>query len=87
VDTYLSPRPPRRPVRVNQSGVGVNDFIESVASLDPRLERGVTPFQRPTADAGTDFSSAFGASFTLDAGRSRAAPERRLTDFRWNMEH
>ncbi|HEU4557920.1 MAG TPA: phage tail protein [Longimicrobium sp.] len=40
VDTYLTPRPPQTPVRVDQSRIGARDFIQTPVSLDPRLEGG-----------------------------------------------
>jgi hypothetical protein len=40
VDTYLGPRPPQQPVRVDQSRIGARDFIQTPVSLDPRLEGG-----------------------------------------------
>ncbi|MFN8444194.1 MAG: phage tail protein [Caldilineaceae bacterium] len=38
VDSYLSPEPPPRPVRVETSSLGVRDLILHPPSLDPRLE-------------------------------------------------
>lgn len=40
VDTYLTPRPPTQPVRVERSYIGAADFIQTPVSLDPRLEGG-----------------------------------------------
>ena len=37
VDTYLAPKPPRKPVRVNVSAIGERDFVMQAAALDPRM--------------------------------------------------
>lgn len=42
VDTYLGPRPPRRPARVQVSAAG-QDFVLAPASLDPRLAGAAAP--------------------------------------------
>jgi hypothetical protein len=39
VDTYLAPPPPRTPVILDRSRLGVADVIERLPSLDPRLGR------------------------------------------------
>jgi phage tail-like protein len=38
IDTYLTPKPPRRAVRVGRSRLGHRDFLIRPPSLDPRLE-------------------------------------------------
>jgi phage tail-like protein len=40
VDTYLSPRPGREPLRIGASRVGGGHVLQSPGSLDPRLEGG-----------------------------------------------
>ncbi|HEU4451613.1 MAG TPA: phage tail protein [Longimicrobium sp.] len=40
VDTYLGRKPGKTPVRVNQSRIGIRDFVMGLPSLDPRLEGG-----------------------------------------------
>jgi hypothetical protein len=37
----------------------------------------------PLAEAGPDRTVRAGASFVLDASASRAAPGRRITEYRW----
>jgi phage tail-like protein len=37
VDTYLAPKPPRKPVRVDASAIGERDFVMQAAALDPRV--------------------------------------------------
>jgi hypothetical protein len=49
-------------------------FDAAAASLQP-----------PVADPGDDREVPFGEGFTLDASRSRAAPGRELTEFRWTL--
>jgi phage tail-like protein len=84
VDTYLGPRPPRRPARVDVSAAG-QDYVMAPATLDPRLAGAAAPVPAdpPMADAGTDFTTPFGASFELDGSASRAAPGRRIDEYRW----
>jgi hypothetical protein len=36
-DTFLHAEQPSRPVRVERSAIGVEDFIQRIPSLDPRL--------------------------------------------------
>jgi hypothetical protein len=84
VDTWLGPRPERRPARVDHSPAS-RDFVIGPAALDPRLA-GATPVltsEPPVADAGEDFRTAFGESFELDGRGSRAAEGRRLDRFVW----
>ena len=84
VDTYLGPRPPRRPARVGVSAAG-HDFVLAPATLDPRLAGAAAPVsaEPPVADAGPDFETPFGESFDLDGSGSRAAPGRRIDRYRW----
>lgn len=46
VDTYLAPRAPRQPVRVDAAAIGARDFVLQAAALDPRVA-GAPP--RPTS--------------------------------------
>ncbi len=87
IDTYLSRRPARRPVRVGDSRLGA-DYLRAPDSLDPRLGGGSgTPAeaQRPVADAGDDLEADLGSPFRLDAGRSRAVAGRRIVDYLWTL--
>ncbi len=86
VDTYLGPRPPRRPARVDVSAAG-QDYVLAPATLDPRLAGGAAApaSDPPVADAGADFSALFGTSFELDGGGSSAAPGRRIDEYRWRL--
>jgi hypothetical protein len=38
VDTFLSEKLPRRPVRLGESALGAGDLLYRPAALDPRLE-------------------------------------------------
>jgi hypothetical protein len=85
IDTYLTAKPGPRPARVDLSPLG-RDFVQSPASLDPRLGRGRSdwpvvdpPLARLTGPAAVEQ----GASFELDARPSRASPGGRLTRYRW----
>jgi phage tail-like protein len=85
VDTYLGPRRPRRPARVQLSAAG-QDFVLAPAALDPRVGGAAAPpppSEPPVADAGPDFVAPFGESFELDGSGSRAAPGRSIERWRW----
>ena len=89
VDTYLSPRPPPRPARVDRSHIGRGDYVIGPATLDPRLEgigsgRPGLPGAKPVARAG-DVSAAYGADVTLDGSASAAGPGRALTSYHWTF--
>ncbi|HET6231525.1 MAG TPA: phage tail protein [Longimicrobiaceae bacterium] len=88
VDTYLGPRPPRLPVRVERSYVGISDFLITPVSLDPRLEGGSVQVLRPgsappVADAGEPLVAERGYPFELDGSGSHADPGRTLEWYRW----
>jgi phage tail-like protein len=85
IDTYLEDKPAPLPARVDLSTLG-RDFVQSPASLDPRLGRGrndwpvVVP---PIAEfTGPEFVDQ-GDSFDLDARPSRASPGRKIARYRW----
>ena len=82
VDTYLGPPRRPRPVQVQRSVLGLGDVLTGPAVLDPRLS-GAPPAVFPQAEAGPDRTVRAGASFVLDASASRAAPGRRITEYRW----
>lgn len=91
VDTYLSTKPGREPVRVEASYLGIRDFIQRPPSLDPRLEGGkgnVAPrvAQRPVANAGPDLVVDFGKSFNLNASASRASEGQKLVRYEWTLK-
>jgi hypothetical protein len=89
VDTYPGKHPERQPVRVDQSQIGVRDYIQALPSLDPRLESG----RRVTGLLETDPPGArlsgpagdveLGDDLTLDGSESSAASGRSLTGFNW----
>lgn len=88
VDSYLRPRPPREPVRVERSHVGVRDLLLSPVSLDPRLEGGEARFLEPPSPPPVARLSApaeveAGDAFELDGTASRAAPGRTIDWYRW----
>ena len=93
VDTYPGTHPERQPVRVNQSQIGVRDYIQALPSLDPRLESG----HRSTGGVESEPPIArlrgpaegieLGDDFTLDGSDSSAAPGRSLSDFNWTRRN
>lgn len=95
VDTYLGPKRPRQPARVQRSVLGAGDHLSGPALLDPRLSGAPVvpvptvpppsppPAALPVANAGPDLRVPGGQSFVLDASASRAAPGRSLTQYRW----
>jgi phage tail-like protein len=88
VDTYLAPPLRRRRVEVGRSRVGLEDVIEHLPSLDPRLEGPAPASPAPAApvarlDAPATVES--GASFVLDGHRSSAGPGRTIDTYRWQM--
>jgi hypothetical protein len=88
VDTYLDPPLRRRRVEVGRSRVGVEDAIEHLPSLDPRLEG---PWPMTAAPAGpiarldAPATVESGDSFVLDGRRSSAGPGRTIDTYRWQM--
>ena len=84
VDTYLGPRPVRRPARVDSSAAG-RDYVIGPSALDPRMAGAVgqAPGSPPVADAGPDRTAVSGESFELDGSGSRAAPGRSIDLYRW----
>jgi phage tail-like protein len=92
VDTYLGRRPGRAPVRVGSSRLGVRDFVQRPASLDPRLGGGrpdpaFAGSPRPRAVLAAPDHVAFGETFTMDASGSRAVPPRTIARFDWTKNH
>ena len=91
VDTYLGPPRKPRPVQLQRSVVGLGDRLIGAAVLDPRLSGSTgsplapLPTQPPVADAGADHTVNLGRSFALDGSGSRAAPGRRITEYRWRQ--
>jgi hypothetical protein len=90
VDSYLGEEPAREPVRVGRSQVGVRDYVLSLPSLDPRLERDASyavwqGVARPVANAGPARTEEVGVSVTLDGSASSAAGGHRLRRFHWTM--
>lgn len=85
VDTFLAPPRTPRPAQVQRSVLGGGDVLQVQPLLDPRLSglpAGPAPAP-PMADAGADRVAASTAALVLDASGSRAAPGRRITEYRW----
>ncbi len=88
VDTFLATKPEREAARLDESQVGVRDYLLGLPSLDPRLERDGSAavwrgVERPVADAGPDRSVDEGAAFVLDGSRSWSPSGERLVRYRW----
>jgi phage tail-like protein len=88
VDTYLGRRAERGPVRVDSSRLGVRDFVQRPASLDPRLGGGrpdpaIAEGERPRAILSAPDRMPFGETFTLDGSASRATPPRVIARYDW----
>ena len=86
VDTFLAPPRVPRQVEMQRSVLGGGDVLQVQPLLDPRLSglpsAALAPVE-PLADAGVDRSWASTAPLVLDASDSRAAPGRRITEYRW----
>jgi len=87
VDTYLGPPRRPRPAQVDGSSIGLGDRLAGAGVLDPRLAGNPDALagMPPVADAGEDRTVAFGSSFVLDGSGSRAAPGRRIAEYRWRL--
>jgi phage tail-like protein len=90
-DTYLRAADQPRAVRVGESQLGFIDTLQGLGTLDATLGSfgalgAVGPqSEPPIADAGPSRNVDFGASFRLDGSASRAAPGRRLEEYRWRL--
>jgi hypothetical protein len=90
-DTYLRAAEQPRAVRVGESQLGFIDTLQGLGTLDATLGSfgalgAVGPqSEPPVADAGPSRNVNFGASFRLDGSASRAAPGRRLEEYRWRL--
>lgn len=84
VDTYLAPKPFRQPARVNVSYLS-RDFVEGVASLDPRLSGAVLPSQPPIAAISSPPLVEPAESFQLDGSASRAAEGKKIVRYIWTL--
>jgi hypothetical protein len=84
VDSYLGPRPDRRPARVEHSAAG-RDYVIGPSALDPRMAGAsrTAPGPPPVADAGPDRTAVLGESFELDGSGSSAAPGKSIDLYRW----
>jgi phage tail-like protein len=85
VDTFLAPRPAPAKVRLDHSSLD-RAFLQSPASLDPRLERGVQPLlgrARPVSGIRGPQDVEENQSFALDGSPSRAGPGREINRYRW----
>ena len=83
VDTFLAPPRVPRQVQVQRSVLGGGDVLQVQPLLDPRLSGVPSAAPPPVADAGVDRAWASTATLVLDASDSRAAPGRRITEYRW----
>jgi len=84
VDTYLGPPRLPRTVRVERSALGGGDFLIGAAALDPRLAGVPAAAAPPEAVATAAAIVRSDTGFILDASGSRAAPGRRITEYRWH---
>lgn len=84
VDTYLGPPRTVRPVRVQQSVLGLGDRLVGAPLLDPRLGGATPAALPPQAEAGEERVVASIGTLLLDASGSTAAPGRRITEYRWH---
>jgi phage tail-like protein len=85
IDTFLSDRPPPRPVTVGVSRLGVSDLLDQPATLDPRLGEAAVDDAPPVAQPSNDLTVTFGQPFTLDASRSTSPPGDAIVDYRWTL--
>lgn len=85
VDTYLGHKPQPKPVRVDDTTIGGGDRLQTLPSLDPRLEGNFVDLQRPLAQLAPPPAITVGHSFVLDGSPSRASPERRITRYIWTL--
>lgn len=85
VDTYLGRKPQPKPVRVEDSAIGGGDRLQTLPSLDPRLEGQWLDRQRPTAAIVPPPPIPLATSFVLDASPSRASPEGRIARYTWTL--
>jgi phage tail-like protein len=83
VDTFLAPPRAPRQVQLQRSVLGGGDVLQVQPLLDPRLSGVPSAARPPVADAGVDRAWASTATLVLDASDSRAAPGRRITEYRW----
>ena len=88
IDTFLASKPERQAARLDESQVGVRDYLLGLPSLDPRLERDGAAavwqgVERPVADAGPGRSVDEGTAFVLDGSRSWSPSGERIVRYRW----
>ena len=84
VDTYLVPKPPRQPARVDVSYLG-HDYVEGLASLDPRLGDNQLPSAPPVANLSVSPLDQPGQSFTLDGSASTATAGKKIVKYIWTQ--
>jgi phage tail-like protein len=85
IDTFLRPSPPSKRVKLDHSRLN-RALLESPASLDPRLERGIPArlgSPRPVAQLSGPEEVDRQTSFRLDGSPSRAGPGHKLSRYRW----
>ncbi|NJN84072.1 MAG: hypothetical protein HC802_18565 [Caldilineaceae bacterium] len=91
VDSYLVDKPAPRPVRVDESALGVRDLLLRPACLDPRQVGGrptdntfATP--APVANLRHPDQARFGESFQLDGSASQAAAGHTIRSYSWTLK-
>ncbi|HZS35562.1 MAG TPA: phage tail protein [Polyangia bacterium] len=85
VDTYLRDLPPPKPVTVGASRIGVSDYLDQPASLDPRIGEVARADAPPVAQPSGDLTVPFGQTFALDGSRSTSPPGDPIIDYRWTL--
>jgi len=84
VDSYLAPRQERKSARVDLSRLG-EDYVQGVASLDPRLSGNIVPSGPPVAKAKLPAQAEQGSSFKLDASQSAAPEGKAIVSYIWTL--
>jgi len=84
VDTYLVPKPPRQPARVDVSYLGQH-YVEGLAALDPRLGDSSLPSAPPIANLAVPPLDQPGQSFTLDGSASTATTGKAIVKYIWTQ--
>lgn len=94
VDTYLTPKAPKRPVQLNQSRLGERDFLLQAATLDPRVRDGLrwqttgnpVTTAAPVAVITGPSQVRVGETIELNAANSTAASGNTVTTYYWTWQ-
>jgi phage tail-like protein len=84
VDTYLAPKTPRQPARVDISFLS-RDYVLGVPSLDPRMSGAVLASEPPVASIAAPALQQPGQTFNLDGSASAAAEGRKIATYIWTL--